>query len=268
MNIEEDNKGNKRVYQPNKAYGLYLGYCEQNDDPLVMGRIKVRIPEFHGPRLNNPDAQEQDSLPVDAIPWALPCFRNKGEYAIPEVGDPVWVAPEGTDIDRWVWLGVIQPLFNKDSIFGGNGDQSTVPIEAKQSLRASNKKPQVREFKTTGGHYVILDDAPGKQRIEIHTANGHIIKLDDNSGKVTIHSTGDADVTVTGKATVDVGDEADITVGGDVKLVASGNVEVTSPFVKLHNSVIFPGNIVTDNPVNNDPITGIPLQGNTQNPVD
>lgn len=68
-----------------------------NKDPLSMGRVRVRIIGVH-----------PEGLEVYKYPWAYPCFPVASEkaviWAIPEVGDWVWVS-RLEDEDIWVWEG-------------------------------------------------------------------------------------------------------------------------------------------------------------------
>lgn len=181
--VHRDSNDNIIVQDESYARGLYLGIVEENNDPLVMGRLRVRIPEIHGAR-NAPN-----KISNAALSWSLPCFTDAGEYRVPTINTFVWCLAQNENVDNWVWLGVCPTLTNRDSIFSGHGDQSTVPLEAKQSLKSSSKNPLVKEFKSKSGHFIIIDDTPGKERIEIKTLSGHDILLNDVAGATKLKLT-------------------------------------------------------------------------------
>jgi len=90
------------------AFGVYRGRVEYNQDPLKLGRIKVRVPLLHG---------EYDNTPLDKIRWAWPAFPIES-YQVPEVGDYVWVAFEGGDPDYPVYFGQWYPVHPQPALYG------------------------------------------------------------------------------------------------------------------------------------------------------
>lgn len=79
---------------------IYRGLVLDNQDPLNLGRCRIRIPSIHG------DAQ----ITPDMLPWARPIVvtpvgAGKGCSYIPSLHDIVWVLFEGGDKDSPVYLG-------------------------------------------------------------------------------------------------------------------------------------------------------------------
>jgi hypothetical protein len=69
-------------------YGIYRGNVLNTADPMMKGRIQVRVP----------------AIAVVASDWALPC-REYRSTALPQVGSVVWVMFEGGDPSYPVWMG-------------------------------------------------------------------------------------------------------------------------------------------------------------------
>ncbi len=77
-----------------RFYGKYRGTVSNNLDPLMQGRLLVKVPSVLG---------DQDSG------WAMPCSpyggSNVGFFSIPPVGANVWVEFEEGKPDHPIWSG-------------------------------------------------------------------------------------------------------------------------------------------------------------------
>ena len=73
--------------------GKYRGIVEDNQDPGLLGRLKVRVPGVLG----------------EETAWASPCVSfagaGCGAFMMPEPGTGVWVEFEGGDLSRPIWSG-------------------------------------------------------------------------------------------------------------------------------------------------------------------
>ncbi len=134
----------------NGYYGKYRGIVTDNKDPLMIGRVKARVPDALG---------EQESG------WAMPCapFGGKGMgfFALPPVGAGVWMEFEHGDPDFPIWSGC----------WWGNAAEMPPLL-----LAPPYKKVMIV---TQGGHSVTLDDSPGVGGITLETKGGQKIVLTD-----------------------------------------------------------------------------------------
>lgn len=110
-------------------WGKYRGIVIDNEDPLMLGRLQVSVPQVLGEVLTA---------------WAMPCVpyagRQVGFYMMPSVGAAVWVEFEGGDPDYPIWAGC----------FWREGER---PIEA--------ELPTMRMIQTSSGK-LVFNDLPGE----------------------------------------------------------------------------------------------------------
>ncbi len=129
-------------------YGKYRGIVEDNEDPLMMGRIRAKVPAVTGDQLTG---------------WAMPCApfggSGMGFFALPAKGAGVWIEFEGGDPDYPIWSGCW---------WGSVADMPPV-------LLAPPYKKVLIE--TEGGHTVTLDDTPGVGGITLETSSGQKIVM-------------------------------------------------------------------------------------------
>jgi hypothetical protein len=75
-------------------FGKYRGKVTNNIDPMMLGRVQVKVPAVLG---------------EGSLSWATPCVPYAGSgvgfFLIPPVDANVWVEFEGGDIDYPIWSG-------------------------------------------------------------------------------------------------------------------------------------------------------------------
>lgn len=137
-------------------YGKYRGTVTDIQDPLMMGRVRAKVPDVMG------DLESG---------WAMPCLpfagSGMGFFALPKVGAGVWMEFEHGDPDYPIWAGCwIGSL-----------------AEAPSDLLAPPYKKVI--LKTEGGHSIILDDTPGVGGITLQTSGGQKIVMNATSVEIT-----------------------------------------------------------------------------------
>ena len=148
-------------------FGKFRGVVTDNLDPLMIGRVRARVPDVMG---------ERDSG------WALPCAPFGGDrtgfFAVPKVGAGVWVEFEHGDPDYPIWSGCWW------------GSATEMP----PTLLAPPPPSKKVLLRTEAGHSILLDDTPGVGGITLETATGAKIaitgtgiEIDDGMGaKITL----------------------------------------------------------------------------------
>lgn len=210
------NPGAGGSFLSNKLDGLYRARVEDNADPKKIGRVRVRIPKIHG----TPDDSTLFTA-LEDLPWAVPCFAGAGyefgSVVIPEVGEYVFVAFEGGEKSRPVYLGSCYGVGAKESkpygSIDGKGDNAwsspvgkhEVPTEAWEDKNYPHRKLL---YKTPKGSLISLDDKSenDEEIIVIRDKTGQQITftIDPEFGKQpTIKAEGDnLDLSAEGEAVI------------------------------------------------------------------
>jgi uncharacterized protein involved in type VI secretion and phage assembly len=131
-------------------FGKYRGVVTDNNDPLMIGRIRARVPDVMG---------------SDESGWAMPCAPFGGDgmgfFAVPISGAGVWIEFEHGDPDYPIWSGCW---------WGG------VP-EVPPTLLVPPPPSGKVLVRTNAGHSVLIDDTPGVGGITLETSTGQKIVL-------------------------------------------------------------------------------------------
>ncbi len=129
-------------------FGKYRGVVTDNRDPLMIGRIKVKV---------------QDVLGDNDSEWAMPCVayagKNVGLFFTPPINASVWIEFEHGDPDYPIWTGCFW---------------------AKGEAPANPAVPEIKVLKTDSCT-ITLNDTSGSEGITIETTSGTKITLNQSS---------------------------------------------------------------------------------------
>jgi uncharacterized protein involved in type VI secretion and phage assembly len=129
-------------------FGKYRGVVTDNQDPLMIFRIRATVPDVYGD---------------DPSGWAMPCAPFGGSatgfFALPAVGAGVWIEFEHGDPDYPIYTGAWW------------GSVAEIPPLL---LAPPYQKLMIQ---TAGGNNIVLDDTPGVGGITLQTSGGQKIVL-------------------------------------------------------------------------------------------
>lgn len=200
--------------QHQKYHGPFWGMVEATTDPLMLGRVRVRVPLVYG---------DENQTPLTIIPWAAPCFPAFW-FNPPQVGDAVWVMFENGDPRCPVYLGWM-PTIPQDSQVrqrhpvkkeltydgdvidgdpldrfvvrqelsedkpeageepdGGNIESYVTPANVSETPPEVRKgrsfDPNIRVFKTWRGHTLVFNDHPESEYVKLIDRSGQMLLFD------------------------------------------------------------------------------------------
>lgn len=137
-------------------YGKFRGIVTDNKDPLMIGRVRAKVPDVFG------DLESG---------WAMPCApfggNATGFFAIPAEGAGIWIEFEHGDPDYPIWSGCWW------------GSAAELPPVL---LTPPYKKMMI---KTEGGNSILLDDTPGTGGITLETSGGQRIVINSTGIEIT-----------------------------------------------------------------------------------
>jgi len=246
----------------NQNQTFFRGVIEDNNDPLFLGRVKVRILGVH--------SEDQEETAVEDLPWAeclvsadLGLVSGIGISSVPEQGCYCWVFFDGQNQNKPVVIGITagyrkqrdvisfcdkdlkypllsrldEPDFNRiaradkqeDTTLGKKQSDPKISEPIENYKKSKYTKNKVLE--TSSGHFIEIDDTEGNERIHIFHNTGTLIEMLPD-GKIVIKSMNDSYEIVNGTRRTHVtansiefiDNNSDKTVEGNETVTINGNM--------------------------------------------
>lgn len=184
------------------------------DDPLKLGRVKVRVYGVHDDKELIQDAH---------LPWA--------QIIVP--------VTQGVHEGKGQYLGILVGTQVFGIFLDGQNSQlpmviGTVPKEGDANPKADANYPTNKVYQTETGHYKEYDDTAGAERIKESHKSGTYYEMQAD-GSIKTHITKDNYSVVLGDESVTISGKVTINVVGDVDLTAGGNVSINAKNLKLNS---------------------------------
>lgn len=231
-----------------EGFVWWFGVIEDREDPEKLGRVKVRVHNFHG---------DEVLTPTNDLHWA-PVIVSAVSSSLNQVG----VSPVGLQKGSTVFgffadgqngqipivLGSLHGIPESDKT---KHDVSSLAREV-NTLRKETVGPEPvsaysavypynKVFQSESGHVIEIDDSPSKERLhifhkkgtytEINSDGRYVKKVVDNDIEVVIkdkvvYVQGSSFVEIKGSSSVVVDGNVDITVKGNYNLNVSGELNI------------------------------------------
>jgi hypothetical protein len=215
-----------------EGFNWFIGVVEDREDPLKLGRVRVRIYDIHN--------ENKGIQPTDGLPWATimvpPTSASHQRVGITPVGllvgsTVVGFFMDGNDCNQPVIMGTIY------GIPGNKEENHEVAKEAREINEVKKdyeydedepespygtKYPYNKVFTTEGGHVVEFDDTPGNERIHIFHTSGTYSEV-NNEGRRVDKTVGDHYEIVLKDQTIHILGNQAVHINGDVDILVDGN---------------------------------------------
>lgn len=198
-------------------YGSYRGVVKRVDDPLNRGRIMVHVPQIHG-----------DSWPeVWANPKAVGAGPGCGLWAIPDVGDCIWVEFDHGRPEHPIWS---TGWWSETDASDEDMTTKKVVLVVKEGMKVVlDRENQTVMIEQSMGNSVFISD----EELRIQHA-GKIIVDGENC---SIQAMGDTEVRAMGSCMLEAMDELTVVSAGKLKIDGADSVDIGSTAtVKIHSA--------------------------------
>jgi len=250
-------------------YGFYRGVVEDNNDPLKMGRVRVRVWGLHTDKKSKSNTE---GIPVDELPWADPCLpimgggiSGFGMFGVPVNGSHIMVFFENGQYLQPRYFASLPsfPTEAPDPSKGFNdpdgkyprrerlnepdwprlarGEKKDTLITTKNSLRQVNepRSPYAARYPhnfvwvTHSGITIELDSTPGQERLHFYHPSNSYVEI-DKDGRMVIRSQQDTITVAMGNKNEHVGENWTVKIIGDVNITADGTVTIQGASILLN----------------------------------
>lgn len=251
-----------------KSFTWWFGIVEDVNDPLQVGRARVRCYGFH--------TQSSALLPTSDLPWAhvvMPVtsasFQGKGTSpTFLRVGSTVFgFFADGNEGQHPIILGSYPGIPQNNPEFVTASSVSTDNHDVNPLARGNNKlndsKNQVgldefeipppltfgarypfnKVFESERGHIIEIDDTPGEERIHIYHNAGHYtemvagLRTDKVNGDHIEISMRDRMIKVRGNMTVVSDGTTSVVSKGAISLISENSINLQAPLINISGTV-------------------------------
>jgi hypothetical protein len=231
-----------------EGFFWWFGVVEDRDDPQKLGRVKVRVHNFHGDKIKTPTADLQ---------WAFiimqPTSASYQKTGLSPTGlmvgsTVVGFFADGGEGQMPMILGSLPGIEDKDP---AKHDVTLLAREVnplnkntvgpEPSSAYSAVYPYNRVYQSESGHIVELDDTPNKERIHVFHRTGTYTEINQEGRRVNKIVGDDIEVVlkdktvyIQGNAKVEIKGNVDVTVNGNYNLNVSGDIKINGKTINLN----------------------------------
>ena len=231
-----------------EGFFWWFGVVEDRDDPQKLGRVKVRVHNFHGDKIKTPTADLQ---------WAFiimqPTSASYQKTGLSPTGlmvgsTVVGFFADGGEGQMPMILGSLPGIEDKDP---AKHDVTLLAREVnplnkntvgpEPSSAYSAVYPYNRVYQSESGHIVELDDTPNKERIHVFHRTGTYTEINQEGRRVNKIVGDDIEVVlkdktvyIQGNAKVEIKGNVDVTVNGNYSLNVSGDIKINGKTINLN----------------------------------
>lgn len=225
-----------------EGFKWFVGVVEDRNDPLKLGRVRVRINTVH----NNQNTQQ---LPTNKLPWATPLApaisSSKNQVGLapvgPEVGSTVFgFFMDGAESQLPVYFGTMFGIPDRDTtkhdvpeLAREINNLNKQPVGPEPASPYNAKYPYNKVFRSESGHVFEIDDTPNFERIHTYHRSGSYREIDANGRRVEKIVGDDFEIVLSNK-TVYIRGNVSIKVDGSYSVESGGTMTFKAPRIDFN----------------------------------
>jgi hypothetical protein len=225
-----------------EGFSWFFGVVEDREDPLQLGRVRVRVHNFH---------EDDELIPKDTLHWSSIIMPPTSASANNLGNSPTGIAVgstvfgffvDGAEKQKPVVLGTMHgiPETNKHDVNllarakgDGKGGIQKETVGPEPASAFSALYPYNKTITTESGHAIELDDTPGHERMHVYHKSGTYVEVNNEGRMVTKVVDGDFEVIIKDK-TVYVAGNYKLDVGGNIEMTAGGQITLKGSKINLN----------------------------------
>lgn len=233
-----------------EGFKWFFGVVEDRNDPLYLGRVRIRINTVH----NNQNTQQ---LPTNQLPWAVPVVpiisSSKAQVGLapvgPEIGTTVFgFFADGVESQYPVYFGTLFGIPDNDprkhevpELARGTNNLNKQQIGPEPASPFNARYPFNKVFRSESGHVFEVDDTPNFERTHLYHRSGTYSEVGPDGSRVD---------KIVGDSYTIVAKNQTVFVNGNVEIVVNGNVTLKSNKTTISNDVDINGNVIINGNLN------------------
>jgi len=215
-----------------EGFFWWFGVVEDRKDPEKLGRVRVRVYNFHGDKIETPTKDLQWAFVIMQPTSASFNKTGLSPTGLLEGSTVFGFFADGSNGQMPMVVGTLHGIPDKDvnkhdvtPLARENNTINKTTLGPEPSSSYGTSYPYNRVYQSESGHVVEFDDTPNKERIHVYHKKGTYIEINSDGRKVTKVVDDDIEVIVKNK-TVYIQGNCDVEVKGNNTVVVDGNVNV------------------------------------------
>lgn len=163
---------------------FYRGIVVDNQDPLNLGRARIRIQALHGSKRGDTNFVETPNLP-----WANSAIfsgagNDSGSFLIPNIGDTVFVTFENGSPQLPIYFGGVFYMYgDKDKTISSSNINKNKPYTYSDDDKIKDIKHNTERviYKSLKGATILVDDYDSEETVRIVDQSGQEVTMENFS---------------------------------------------------------------------------------------
>lgn len=240
-----------------EGFFWWFGVVEDRKDPEKLGRVKVRVYNFHG---------DKTETPTNDLQWAFiimqPTSASNQKVGLSPTGlmegsTVFGFFADGQNGQMPMVLGSLPGIPDKDvskhdvtPLARENNSINKSLIGPEPNSSYGSLYPFNRVYQSESGHVIEIDDTPNKERIHIYHKTGTYTEINYDGRKVskivddnievvlkndTLYVQGNSNTEIKGNVHVVIDGNVNVRVKGNYSLQVDGDLKINGKTINLNN---------------------------------